>query len=63
MGTPRIAVSICRHITTPVMSRASGPLTTNQTDIRIGTRTDKTIISGGNNAKVARVESILDKKS
>ncbi|WVF65671.1 hypothetical protein IAT40_000402 [Kwoniella sp. CBS 6097] len=34
------------------------------TDIRIGTRTDKSITSGGNDGKVARVEGILaeDKK-
>ncbi|WVQ93318.1 hypothetical protein IAU59_000386 [Kwoniella sp. CBS 9459] len=34
------------------------------TDIRIGTRTDKSISSGGNDGKVARVEGILaaDKK-
>jgi hypothetical protein len=30
-----------------------------QTDIRIGTRTDKEISSGGNLGKVARVEQIL----
>jgi len=33
------------------------------TDIRIGTRTDKTITSGGNDAKVKRVEGILAKQS
>ncbi|OCF31384.1 hypothetical protein I316_06989 [Kwoniella heveanensis BCC8398] len=34
------------------------------TDIRIGTRTDKSITSGGNDGKVSRVEGILaaDKK-
>ena len=29
------------------------------TDIRIGTRTDRQITSGGNNGKVSRVEQIL----
>ncbi|TXT08746.1 hypothetical protein VHUM_02874 [Vanrija humicola] len=29
------------------------------TDIRIGTRTDKSIVAGGNNGKVKRVEEIL----
>nr|ODN88650.1 hypothetical protein L203_02663 [Cryptococcus depauperatus CBS 7841] len=33
------------------------------TDIRIGTRTDKKISSGGNDGKVKRVEEILAKKS
>ncbi|WVO18300.1 hypothetical protein L204_106015 [Cryptococcus depauperatus] len=33
------------------------------TDIRIGTRTDKEISSGGNDGKVKRVEEILAKKS
>jgi hypothetical protein len=33
-----------------------------QTDIRIGTRTDREISSGGNNGKVARVEEILSKE-
>jgi hypothetical protein len=37
-------------------------LTTMQTDIRIGTRTDKTITSGGNEGKVKRVEGILGQK-
>ncbi|KAK1922473.1 putative cell wall organization and biogenesis-related protein, partial [Papiliotrema laurentii] len=32
------------------------------TDIRIGTRTDREISSGGNNGKVARVEEILSKE-
>ncbi|KAL1406054.1 hypothetical protein Q8F55_007737 [Vanrija albida] len=29
------------------------------TDIRIGTRTDKAIVAGGNDGKVKRVEEIL----
>jgi len=33
------------------------------TDIRIGTRTDKTITSGGNDGKVKRVEEILAQQS
>ncbi|AAW44118.2 hypothetical protein CNBF1300 [Cryptococcus deneoformans B-3501A] len=33
------------------------------TDIRIGTRTDKSITSGGNDGKVKRVEEILAKES
>lgn len=33
------------------------------TDIRIGTRTDKSIASGGNDGKVKRVEEILAKES
>ncbi|KAE8543420.1 hypothetical protein D1P53_000131 [Cryptococcus gattii VGV] len=33
------------------------------TDIRIGTRTDKSISSGGNDGKVKRVEEILAKES
>ncbi|OXC67141.1 hypothetical protein AYX13_04420 [Cryptococcus neoformans] len=33
------------------------------TDIRIGTRTDKSIASGGNDGKVKRVEEILAKGS
>lgn len=37
-------------------------LTDAQTDIRIGTRTDKEISSGGNTGKVARVEQILGSK-
>jgi hypothetical protein len=34
-----------------------------QTDIRIGTRTDKSISSGGNDGKVKRVEEILASRS
>jgi len=34
-----------------------------ETDIRIGTRTDRTIASGGNDGKVKRVEEILSKET
>lgn len=50
MGTPRIAVS-----------RATIHNSDSQTDIRIGTRVDRSISSGGNDGKVKRVEEILVK--
>lgn len=51
MGCERIAV---RPSVTRALKCTDGP-----TDIRIGTRTDKEITSGGNLGKVARVEQIL----
>ncbi|KAK4684472.1 hypothetical protein P7C73_g5705, partial [Tremellales sp. Uapishka_1] len=55
MGTPRIAV--CLSTSWSVPDRLSA-----QTDIRIGTRIDKTISAGGNAGKVKRVEDILSAK-
>jgi hypothetical protein len=41
----------------------SADTTDTQTDIRIGTRTDRQITSGGNDSKVKRVEDILAKRA
>lgn len=46
-----------------ILSTRRGQVLTTQTDIRIGTRTDKSISSGGNDGKVKRVEEILAKQT
>lgn len=45
------------------VNTTSSPTNSDQTDIRIGTRTDKSITSGGNAGKVQRVEEILGRKA